>query len=191
MTTPAPRTGGAPEPAQPQYRVWTWEWGTGRARGGRSFLGALLLVVGVALFINQVNPALDLGSIFLLGLGIGCAAAWLVGGWKGATVPAHVFLALGIQGLLSDIGELRGPGWSAIAIAIGLLLAWLIGYQQHRRRTWALWIGAILGLYGLARLSNELYPGVPDVSWLAAVVLIVVGIGLLMRRRADPGVTYW
>ena len=185
------RATGEPEPPQPQYRAWTWEFGTGRRRGGTSFLGALLLVVGIALFINQVNPALDLGSMFLLGLGIGCATAWLIGGWKGATVPALVFLALGVQGLLSDVGELRGPGWSAIAIAIGLLLAWLIGYRQQRRRTWALWVGAILGLYGLARLSNELYPGVPDIGWLAAVALIVLGIGLLVRRRADPGVTDW
>ena len=76
-------------------------------------------------------------------------------------------------------------------MALGLLLAWLVGYVQHRRRTWALWVGAILGLYGVSRVSNELYPGVPDVGWLAALLLIVLGIALLVRRRSDSGAAYW
>jgi hypothetical protein len=154
-------------------------------------VGVLLLVVGIGLFINQVNNAVDLGTLFVLGLGIAFAVAWLIGRWNGATVPALLLLALGIQGLLSDVGELRGPGWTAVAIAIGLLLAWLIGFAQHRRRTWALWIGAIFGLYGASRVSNALYPGVPDVGWLAAAALIVLGIVLLVRRRPDSDASYW
>jgi len=149
------------------------------------------VVIGIALFINQANPAVDLGSIFLLGLGIAFAMAWLVGHWNGATVPALVLLALGIQGLLSDVGQLRGPGWSAVAIAIALLLAWLIGFAQHRRRTWALWVGAILGLYGAFRVSNTLNPSVPDVGWVAAAALILVGIVLVLRRRTQARVSYW
>ncbi len=180
-----------PQPPGPEFRVWTWEHAIGERRSGISWLGVLLLVTGVAIFINQVNPAVDLGSLFLLGLGIACGVAWLIGGWKGATVPSLVFIGLGVQGLLSDVGELRGPGWSAVAIAIALLLAWLIGFRQHRRRTWAFWVGVVFGLYGVSRISSELYPGVPDVGWLAAMVLIIVGVGLLVRRRADSGVTYW
>jgi hypothetical protein len=117
--------------------------------------------------------------------------AWLIGGWNGATVPALGLLALGVQGLLSDVGELRGPGWSAVALAIALLLAWLIGFAQHQRRTWALWVGVVLGLYGVARVSTDLYPGIPDVGWPAALVLIVLGIVLMLRRRTDSGATYW
>ena len=154
-------------------------------------MGVILVVIGIALFINQVNPAVDLGSIFLVGFGIAFAMAWLIGHWNGATVPALVLLALGIQGLLSDVGELHGPGWSAVAIAIALLLAWLIGFAQHRRRRWALWVGVILGLYGASRVSNELYPSVPDVGWVAAAAVIVLGVVLLVRRRTESGAIYW
>jgi hypothetical protein len=199
---PAPKSAVPPPPPSPEadggsrgsgsgpeFRVWSWEYTGGGRRPGISWLGVLLLVVGTALFINLINPAVDLGSLFLLGLGIAAALAWLVGGWTGATVPALVLLAWGIQGLLSDTGQLRGPGWSAVAIATGLLLAWLIGLAQHRRRTWALWGAVILGLYGATRVSNELYPSIPDVGWLAAVALIVVGIAMLVRRRNGAGLS--
>jgi hypothetical protein len=192
MSSTPPALGtGQPEPASPEYRVWSWEYASGQRRPGISWLGVLLVVVGVALFINQINSTIDLGSLFLVGLGICFGMAWLIGGWKGATVPSLLLLSLGIQGLLSDVGQLRGPGWSAVAVAVGLLLAWLIGYAQHRRRTWALWVGLLVGLYGAARMSTEVFPGAPDVGWLAAAALVVLGIALLVRRRNAAGVSYW
>lgn len=177
--------------SQPEWRVWSWEATRRPGTRGVSWLGVLLVVIGICLFINQLNRSIDLGSLFLVGFGIAFGAAWLIGGSRGATVPCLVLLALGIQGLLSSTGELHGPGWSAVAIAIALLLAWAIGLAQHRRRTWALWVGAFAGLYGLARVSTDLLPGLPDIGWLAAVALIVLGLALLLRRGSAGGVSYW
>src|SRR5262249_15472204 len=92
---PPPLQPGDPTSArqgpQPEWRVWSWDSTTGQ-RAGVSWLGVLLVVIGIALFINQVNRSIGLGSLFLLGLGIAFGAAWLIGGWKGATVPSLLLL---------------------------------------------------------------------------------------------------
>jgi hypothetical protein len=63
---PPPSSGNGSPGSGPEFRVWTWEY-TGGRRLGISWLGVLLVVVGIGIFINQVNPAVDLGSLFLLG----------------------------------------------------------------------------------------------------------------------------
>lgn len=173
-------------PPDPEWKTWTWEF-RGSRRREVSWFGVLLVVTGVALLINQVNPAVTLVSLLLLGLGVALAIAWLFGGWKGGTAPALVFLALGIQGVLSDIGELTGDGWTSIAMAIGLVLAWLIGLYQGRQRTWALVVGVVLGLFGLSRLRTDAFAGIPALSAIAAALLVVAGIYLLIRPRPGRG----
>src|SRR4029079_16517130 len=65
---PSPASaGGGSRGAAPEYRIWSWEYSGGTRRRGLSLFGVALVVIGIALFINQVNPAVDLGSIFLVG----------------------------------------------------------------------------------------------------------------------------
>lgn len=156
-------------------------------QGRVSWLGVLLVLVGAALFINQLNRSIDVGSVVLLALGVACAAGWLIRGYTSATVPALALTALGIAGLGNGLGYLEGPGWAPLAVGGALVVAWALGPLQKRSRPWALWLGLILGVYGLARVSSVLLPGVPDLPWLGPAVLIGIGVALLVRRRAPRG----
>lgn len=173
------------EPNNPDWGVWSWAGGRRAGQPGVSWLGILLVLLGAALFINQVNHAIDVGSLVLLALGMAFGAAWLVGGWRGATVPALVLIALGITGLASGLGYLTGSGWSSLALGIAFLIAWAVGPLQKRQRSWAMWVGLILGVYGFARVSPQLMPDLPDMPWLWPLVLVGIGVALLMRRRID------
>jgi hypothetical protein len=169
----------------PEWAMWSWMGGRRGGQHGVSWLGVLLVLLGVAILINQLNRAIDIGSMLLLALGVAFGAAWLIGGWRSATVPALVLTALGIVGLATGLGYVSGPGWTSLALGVALLLAWAVAPAQRTRRSWALWIGLILGIYGFARVSPSLLPGVPDLPWLWPVVLIGIGVLLLLRRRLD------
>lgn len=169
----------------PEWAVWSWAGGRRDGQGSVSWLGVLLVLLGVALFVNQVNRSIDIGSMFLLALGLAFLSAWLIGGWRSATVPALVLAALGVAGLATGLGYFSGPGWTSLALGVAFLIAWAIGPLQKRRRTWALWIGLILSIYGFARVSPLLLPGLPDLPWLWPLVLVVIGVALLLRRRVQ------
>lgn len=163
----------------PEWSAWTW---TSGGRRGVSWLGVLLVLLGVALLIQQVNPAISFTSLFLLALGLAFGAAWIFGGLRGATVPALVLLALALARLVTELGYVTGDGWTPLFLGVALLIAWLAGLIQHARREWALWLGLILGVYGLAQVWSVI-PGLPDLSLLWPVALIVLGLVLLLRRR--------
>jgi hypothetical protein len=189
MTTdqwgPPPKRTDEDEREAPEWTVWSWAGGRRDGRGGVSWLGVLLVLLGVAFLINQVNREISFTSMFLMALGLAFAAAWIVGGWRSATVPALVLLALGISRLAFDLDLVVGSGWTPLALGIAFLIAWAVSPFQRKRRDWALWVGLILGIYGFAQVSSVLVPGVPDLPWLWPVVLIVIGVLLLFRRRMD------
>lgn len=174
----------------PEWAAWSWTAGRHDGRRGVSWLGVLLVLLGAALLVNQVNRSIDIGSMFLLALGLAFGAAWLIGGWRSATVPALILSALGVIGLANGVGYVTGPGWTSLALGIALLIAWLIGPLQKVRRSWAMWMGLILTLYGFVRVSPVLFPNLPDTPWLWPLVLIAIGVALLMRRRMDDPQTF-
>ena len=169
-----------PTDENPEWAAWSWTSGGGRR--GVSWLGILLVLLGVALFIKQVNPAISFTSLFLLALGLAFGAAWIVGGWRGATVPAAILLALAAARLGGELQLLTGDGWTPLFLGTGLLIAWAVGLMQGVRREWALWIGLVLALYGLAQVW-AFVPGLPNLGWIWPIALIVLGIILLLRRR--------
>jgi hypothetical protein len=175
------------DPNNPDWGVWSRTGGHVDGQPGVSWLGVLLVLLGAALFINQVNRAIDVGSLVVLALGIAFGAAWLIGGWRSATVPALVLVAMGLAGLASGLGYVRGPGWSWLAVGIAFLIGWAVGPFQKRHRAWAMWVGLILGVYGFAEVSPQLVPDLPDMPWLWPLVLVGIGVVLLMRRRLDDG----
>jgi hypothetical protein len=156
----------------------TFEWTS--SRPGWSWLGILLVVLGVALVIMQLLPGVSFTSLLLVGLGVAFLAAWLIGHWKGATIPALVLLAWGGTRIAVELDYLRGDGWTPLAVGVALILAWGIGQVQQVRREWALWVGVALVIFGLAQVS-DLLPGAWDLLWPLALVLL--GVVLILRRR--------
>jgi hypothetical protein len=159
-------------------RVYSW------SSSGRSFpwLAILLLVLGAGLLIELLIPDLSFASLLILAAGIAFGGAWLLGRVVGATVPALVLTAWGLAGIGTDLGILRGDGWTTLAIGLAFLLGWGLGRLQGARREWALVIGAVLGLIGLADVSDSL-PFDVDLVIVIPLAMIAVGVYLIVRDR--------
>ncbi len=160
----------------PEWQAWTWTSG----RRGFSWLGILLVLLGVALVIGQLLPGVTFTSLFLVGLAVAFGAAWLIGGWKGATLPTLVLGAWGGARMAAELGHVTGDGWTPLAVGLALVASWALGMFQHVRRQWALWVGLAMTVFGAAALTDVL-PGGWDVFW--PLLLIGLGVLLIVRRR--------
>ena len=157
-------------------RVYSW------SSSGQSFpwFAILLLVLGIGLLIEILIPDLSFGSLFILAAGLAFGAAWLLGHVVGATMPALVLTAWGLASVGRDFDVLSGDGWNTLLIGLAFLIGWGLGRFQGVRREWALWLGAVLGIIGLADVSDTL----PfDVSFAVVIPLAMIAIGVYMVYR--------
>jgi hypothetical protein len=145
------------------------------------WFGALLLALGVGLLVETLVPELTFWSLVILGLGGAFAVAWLLGHVVGATVPALVLTAWGLARIGSELDYLNGEGWELLFVGIALLIAWAFGRVQHARRDWALVLGAIFALIGLADAADSL-PFSFDAAIIIPIALIAAGAWLIWRR---------
>lgn len=169
----------------PDWAAWGWSPGDARV----PWAGILLVLVGGALLFRQLFPTLSFSTLFLVGLGLAFAGAWLLGRSRAAEVPAFIFLGLGTAPLLRDLGYVRGEGWTALSLGVALLLLWLVGQATRRPHDWAMWVGGVLALVGLAQASDQI-PGFPDLGAIWPLVLIGVGLMIVFGgrlRRSSPG----
>ncbi|CAN5604139.1 hypothetical protein BH23CHL7_BH23CHL7_12260 [soil metagenome] len=168
---------------EPEWMAWKW------ARGGRGFpwLGALLVLLGAGLLLQFVFPAVAVGTLLLLAIGLAFVAGWLIGGSWLSMFPGVLVTSLGLSELIEDLA-LLGPagedvaGLGSTSLALGFVAIWLIGMAFGRRSTWPLWGAALFGLIGVAQLSGRL-AGIPELGLLWPVVIIVVGALLIFNAR--------
>jgi hypothetical protein len=160
-------------------RAWTWT-------SGRSFpwFAVLLVLLGVGLLIELAVPELSFGSLLILALGGSFAAAWLVGHVTGATVTALLLIAWALSRMATEVGILSGDGWSSLFVGVAFLIGWGLARFQRARREWALWLGVILGVIGLADVTDAL-PFSLDIAFIIPLAIIGVGIYLIYRDRAS------
>ncbi len=160
-------------PGQPFVRVYRWD----SSRGSFPWFAVLLLVLGVGLLIEILIPDLSFGSLLILAAGLAFGAAWLWGRVVGATMPALVLTAWGLASVGRDFDVLTGDGWNTLFIGLAFLVGWGIGRFQHVRREYALWVGLVLGLIGLADTSDTL----PfDLSFAVVIPLVMIGLGVYL-----------
>ena len=176
---------------QPERRAWTWTstrrpWTWTSTRRPVPWFGALILLLGLSLLIEQLIPELSFGSLLVLALGGAFGVVWLVGRVIGATVPALVLTAWALARMGEELGYLPGDGWVPLFVGVGLLAGWVLARFQKVRREWALWLGLILGLIGLADASDVLAVSL-DVAVVVPLVLIGLGLVLIWRRRFTLG----
>jgi hypothetical protein len=164
---------GQEPPGQPFVRVYRWD----SSRGSFPWFAILLLVLGIGLLIEILIPDLSFGSLLILAAGLAFGAAWLWGGIVGATMPALVLTAWGLASVGRDFDVLTGDGWNTLLIGVAFLIGWALGRVQHVRREYALWIGVILGIIGLADTSDTL----PfDLSFAIIIPLVMIGLGVYL-----------
>jgi hypothetical protein len=160
-------------PGQPYVRVYRWD----SSRGSFPWFAILLLVLGVGLLIEILIPDLSFGSLIILAAGLAFSAAWLWGKVIGATMPALVLTAWGLASIGRDFDVLTGDGWNTLFIGIAFLIGWGLGRFQRVRREYALWIGVVLGVIGLADTSDAL----PfDLSFAIIIPAVMIGLGVYL-----------
>ena len=167
-----------PAGGQPEWRAWTWT----SSRRSFPWLAILLVVLGMGLLVELLIPELTFFSLVLLAAGTAFAVAAIAGRIVGATVPALVLIAWALARMGAELGYLSGDGWSSSFVGIAFLVGWGLGRYQHARRQWALYLGAILGIIGLADVSDAL-PFDLDMAIVIPLAMIVVGLILILRRR--------
>ncbi len=164
---------------EPEWADWRRSPG-----GGRSLplLGIFLVVIGLALLIQQFQLGISLTSLVVLALGIAFGAVWLLGGVRGAFVPAAFLVALALARLVVELRVVSGEGWTALFVGFGLLAIWGVGRWQRAKREWALWLGVILVLIGLAQVSLRA-AGFREFGLIWPALIILIGGALLLRSR--------
>jgi hypothetical protein len=172
---PGPYGSGSDQapPGQPYVRVYRWD----SSRGSFPWFAILLVVLGIGLLIEILIPDLSFGSLFILAAGLAFGAAWLFGRVVGATMPALVLTAWGLASVGRDFDLLAGDGWDTLFIGLAFLLGWGLARFQGVRREYALWIGVVLGVIGLADTSDAL----PfDLSIAVVIPLVMIGLGVYL-----------
>ena len=164
---------GAYQTGQPYVRVYRWD----SSRGSFPWFAILLLVLGIGLLIEILIPDLSFGSLLILAAGLAFGAAWIFGHIVGATMPALVLTAWGLASVGRDFGILTGDGWNTLFIGVAFLIGWALGRWQRVRREYALWIGVILSVIGLADTSDTL----PfDLSFAVIIPVVMIGLGIYL-----------
>lgn len=183
MTTPNrdPRPVGPPPPNAPTMRVYSWS----SSRPSFPWFAVLLLVLGAGLLIELLVPDLSFASLLILAAGVAFGTAWLLGRIVGATMPALVLTAWGLAGIGMDLGILAGDGWTTLAIGLAFLAGWGLARFQGARREWALFLGSILGIIGVADVSDTL-PFDLGIAVVIPLAMIGIGVYLIIRDRLPP-----
>ena len=160
----------------------TFEWSP---RRHVPILGVFLLLLGLALLVDQLTP-ISLSAIFLGAVAGLFGGAWIVWKARWAVTPTILLVALFVPDLLGDLGVLRGDGWTSIALALGLGLIWLIGRAEGRWRRWPLLLAVFFGLLGVTQLSDQV-PWLPDLDVFWPVLFIAIGLVIVLdARRRTP-----
>lgn len=144
----------------------------------------LLVLVGAALVLNQLEPRLDSGALVTIALGLMFAGAYLFRRWTIAIWPTTVFVALGLEELLAGLGYFPSHGWDAVALGLGLLAAWFIERIAGARHGWALGLAALFLVLGALQLAQESAFGTFE-GYAGPVILVAIGVVLVLNSLLD------
>ena len=186
MTEPGtPPRNVTPDQTQPEW----WAWGWDSRRRGFPLLGVLLVLIGIGLLLQYAFPAVSIGTLILLAIGLAFLAAWLIGRSWFAMVPGYLLLALGVGELLEDMAVFRPahqdvPGLASTALAVGFVAIFVTARLAGRHWTWPIWAAAIFSLIGIAQLSA--FVALPQFGAVVPVLIIVLGIVVLLDWQRRP-----
>ena len=176
---PGPRSPEAGADGHVWYRGYGW-WDGHR---GFPWLGLLLVALGAALVIEEVDARIDASHSLALFAGLVFSAAFALGwsGWAG--LPAALLTGWGLTRVLQDLGYIAGSGWTALLVGAAFLAVYLIALTRHAgRHGWALWVGLALVLLGAAQIALREIPGLPPLdAYVLPAILIVLGAFLVIR----------
>ncbi len=173
----------------PGGRTWvvgswgSWPEPVGTRRRSFPWAGAILVLLGAALLVHQLVPALDGWALVTLGLGTVLVGAWAIGRSGLALWPGMLLLGYGVARLLVGLGVLAGQGWTTVGIGAGFAAAWLATRVRGHAGTWPLLLAGLFVLVGAAQLAAQLPELVGVDAYVGPAIVIALGVLLIVAGR--------
>ncbi len=160
----------------PDMRVYTWEWGTpGARRPGLPWIGIFLVVFGVLLLIQRLNPAAEgLTSIFGMAIGIAFLIKWAVDRGTGSLYAGALITALVAPGVINAAG-FDADGLGTLCFGVAFLFIAAVRAAGGGGWGWQLLFGGLLALIGGANMLTPEMGGL-----ILPIALLVLGAALLV-----------
>jgi hypothetical protein len=186
VTRLGPDSGGK-APGDPDVRVYSWEWGTGRLgrdqerRPGLPWIGVFLLVFGGLLLIQQVYPeAQAIGSVLMLAIGLAFLIRWAISRGTGSLYAGAIITALAVPNALDNLGISR-DGLGTLCLGVAFLFIALVRLVGGGGVGWQAWFGGLLTLVGAVNLIQ------PDIGGLIVpIALVALGAALVFGGLLRP-----
>ena len=189
VTRLGPDSGGR-APADHGVRMYTWEWGTGRAgdqgrRPGLPWIGVFLLVLGGLLLIQTVFPqAQAIGSVFVLAIGLALLIRWAITRGTGSLYAGAIITALAVPSAVTNAGLSR-DGLGTFSLGLAFLFIAFVRATGGGGVGWQAWFGGLLALFGAVNLIQ------PEIGgFIIPIVLVVGGAVLVLGSMMGPGRTW-
>lgn len=188
-----PDSGGR-RPGDPDARMYSWEWGTGRQgrdegrRPGLPWIGIFLLVFGGLLLLQQLYPeSRSLGSMVVLAIGIAFLIRWAVSRGTGSLYAGAIITALAIPDALGNAGLSR-EGMGTLSLGIAFLFIAAVRWSSGGGAGWQALFGGLLTLVGAVDVIQPQFGGmiVPLALVVLGVILIFGGAFRGEGRRLGP-----
>jgi hypothetical protein len=159
--------------------AWGFERGpAGSRQGGVPLFGVLLIVLGLALVLGQIDWAYQVGTnAIFLALGL---VLILVGLRDNRDLPlfAGVLLAgLSFAGILSEMSIIHGSGWGTLFTGIGAMGVSIVRSSKGHRLGLAFVLGAFLAVVGAFNILRS------NVSETMVGPMLLIGLGLYIVYR--------
>ncbi len=179
VTRLGPDSGGR-RPDEPDARVYSWEWGTGRPGGdqgrrpGLPWIGIFLLVFGGLLLLQQLYPeSRSLGSLLVLAIGIAFLIRWAVSRGTGSLYAGAIITALAVPDALGNAGLSR-EGMGTLSLGIAFLVIAAVRWSSSGGVGWQALFGGLLTLVGAVDLVQPQFGGL-----VVPLALVVLGVILI------------
>ncbi len=179
VTRLGPDSGGRP-PGDPDVRVYSWEWGTGRGDSGQErrpslpWIGIFLLVFGGLLLIQELYPqAQQIGSVLMLAIGLAFLINWAIKRGSGSLYAGAIITALAVPNALENVG-ISQDGIGQLCLGIAFLFVAAVRLSGGGGVGWQAWIGGLLALLGIVNLVQ------PEIGGLIVpLTLVLLGAALV------------
>ncbi len=191
VTRLGPESGGR-RPDDPDARVYSWEWGTGRwgsdqeRRPGLPWIGIFLLVFGGLLLLQQLYPeSRSLGSVLVLAIGLAFLVRWAIARGTGSLYAGAIITALAVPDALGNAGLSR-EGLGTLSLGIAFLFIAAVRMWSGGGVGWQAWFGGLLTLIGAVDLIQPQFGGLVVPLALVVLGVILVFGGSFRRPPAGP-----
>ena len=185
--TRLPPNSGGYAPGDDAVKVYTWEWGPDQARRpGLPWIGIFLLIFGGLLLAQQLFPQFaDLGSVFVLAIGLAFLVKWVIDRGTGSLYAGAIITALAAPGVINALGyDVDGLGTFCFGVAFLFIAA--VRAASGGGWGWQAIIGGLLALLGgVNMLTPEIGGLIVPVALVAVGVVLIFGGGF--GRRGSSG----